>query len=740
MKIKTHIPLLILACFFMTISVVGQDIWRKVSNTHSFVTSELAFRKAAPSNFELYATDVKLLQTALLYAPPRTLKSATSVVIKLPTPMGVQRFLVKEASVFSDELAAKFPHIKSYVGVGLDDPTAVARFSKSVKGFHAMISSGNYPMYLIDPYTKDTHTSIAYFKKNGTKSDFECLVSESKKPFDNTTASSMMSDGKLRTYRLALIATGEYSQFHLTGSTAITDADKKAEVLAAMNTTMTRVNGIFERDLGVTMEIVSNNTSLIFLDTATDNLTDDDADSLISESQTLCDATIGTSNYDIGHAFSTGAGGLAGLGVVCVVGQKALGVTGSSNPVGDTFDIDYVAHEIGHQFGANHTQNNDCQRNGATAVEPGSASTIMGYAGICSPNVQMNSDAYFHAVSIAEMWSSVTITATCAVETATNNATPVVSAGTDFVIPKATAFVLKGSATDADTGNSLTYNWEQIDAEIAEMSPSLTSTEGPAFRSLPSSTSPNRYMPAIATVLSGYTASIWEVISTVARVYNFSLTVRDNVASGGATGRDDVIITADVNSGPFKVTSQGLAVSLNGNSTQTIAWDVANTDGVSVNCTHVTILLSTDGGLTYPNVLLANTPNDGTEDVTLTNTTTTKARIKVEAVDNIFYAVNTTNFSIDEVVVSVDEFSFANFKIYPNPSKGKITISFDVVSTDKVTVQLVDLLGRLVDERVYVNTATTFSEEINYDNVTSGLYLLHIKNGVKKSTKKLIIN
>jgi len=724
----------------MTNSVFGQDIWKKEPKTASFVASELAFRKAVPSIFELYGVDLKTLETKLINTTSRRLKSAPGVTIKLPTPMGVQRFVVKEAAVFSDELAAKFPSIKSYVGVGLDDPTAVARFSKSVKGFHAMISSGNYPMYLIDPYTKDTHTSIAYFKKNGTKSDFECLVSERKQSLINTAVSSMVSDGKLRTYRLALIATGEYSQFHLIGTTATTDAEKKAVVLAAMNTTMTRVNGVFERDLGVTMEIVSNNTSLIFLDTATDNLTDNDADSLLGESQVLCDATIGTSNYDIGHAFSTGAGGLAGLGVVCLVGQKAKGVTGSSNPVGDAFDIDYVAHEIGHQFGADHTQNNNCQRNGATAVEPGSASTIMGYAGICSPNVQMNSDAYFHAVSIAEMWSSVTTTATCGAETVTNNATPVVNAGADFVIPKATAFVLKGSATDADTENSLTYNWEQIDAEIATMPPSLTSTEGPAFRSLPSSTSSNRYMPAIATVLSGYTASTWEAVSTVARVYNFSLTVRDNVASGGATGRDDVIITADVNSGPFKVTSQGLAVSLNGNSTQTIAWDVANTDGAYVNCTHVNILLSTDGGLTYPNVLLANTPNDGTQDVTLTNTTTAKARIKVEAVDNIFYAVNTTDFSIDEVVVSVDEFLFANFKVYPNPSKGKITVSFDVVSTDKVTVQLVDLLGRLVDERVYVNTETTFLEEINYDKVTSGLYLLHIKNGAKKSTKKLIIH
>ena len=736
---KKQLLLALVAFFSISTAVIGQEVWKKVSLTKTFTQNELIIRKQQPTNFDVYNIDVAVLNTKLVKAIPRTSKTTNNLIVKLPTPLGIQRFLVKEASVLSKELAAKYPDIKSYVGIGLDDPTAIARFSKSVKGFHAMITSGNYPMYLIDPYTKDKNTSIAYYKKYSPKNSFECLVNDTKTTIANKT-NVATSDGKLRTYRLALIGTAEYSQFHWSGSGATTDAEKKAVVLAAMNTTMTRVNGIFEIDLGVTMEIVANNTDLIFLNGATDNLSNNDGGDLIDESQTVCDATIGTANYDIGHAFSTGGGGLAGLGVVCETGQKAKGITGQGSPVGDGFDIDYVAHEMGHQFGANHTQNNDCQRNDATAVEPGSASTIMGYAGICTPNVQSNSDAFFHAVSIAEMWTVVTTTATCAVETVTGNAVPVANAGTDFVIPAGTAFVLRGSATDADGTGSLTYNWEQIDAEIAlGMPPAINSTVGPAFRSLVSSTSPNRYMPTLARVVEGFTFSTWEVVSTVGRTYNFSLLVRDNVANGGATHRDDMKVTSDGDSGPFKVTSQALATTLNGNSTQTITWDVANSNASLVNCVNVNIWISTDGGLTFPTRLSMSTPNDGTEDVVLPNVTTSQARIMVEGDGNIFYAVNSTNFSIDEVV-SVDEFSFSNFSVYPNPSNGRVTLSFDVISTDKVTVQLFDIRGRLIDEQQYLNTPNAFSKTLNYEKVVSGLYVLHIKNGTKSSTRKLLIN
>ena len=727
--------------FFVSISMYSQSIWVKQDVNASISIEEIEYRETQPLTFELFNINTNLVHNKL------SISAKQETIIELPTPNGIQRFLVKEASVFSDELVTKYPSIKSYVGVGVDDKTARVRFSKSNVGFHAMITSGNYPMYLIDPYTKDKKTAIAYYKNKVVKSDFECLVEDNspKVRQNKFQKATNANDGKLRTYRLAIVTTGEYSQFHLTNqnvAAGATDAVKKAAVLSAINTTMTRVNGIFERDLGVTMKVVANNENIIFLDGATDNLTDNDADTLIDETQALCDATIGTANYDIGHAFSTGGGsgaGLAGGGVVCIAGQKAEGVTGSASPINDTYDIDFVAHEMGHQFGANHTQNNDCQRNNSTAVEPGSASTIMGYAGICTPNVQTNSDAYFHSVSIAEMWNIVTTTATCGVQTATNNSAPVVNAGNDFTIPKSTPFVLKGSATDANAGNNLTYNWEQIDNETATMPPVATSTSGPLFRTLTSSTSPNRFMPALATVLAGSTSSTWEVVPSVSRTMNFSLTVRDNVLNGGATNRDDTKITVDGNSGPFIITSQANATTLNGNSTQTINWNVANTTASPVSCSNVNILLSTDGGLTYPNVLASNTPNDGTEQVTLPNITTSQARIKIEAVDNIFYAVNSINFSIDQVASVRDEL-FANFNLYPNPSKGLITVNFDVFSSDEVLIELFDIRGRKISQSEFKVSGTIFNESLDYQLVAKGLYILKIKNGKNRISKKIIID
>ncbi|WGH74966.1 GEVED domain-containing protein [Tenacibaculum tangerinum] len=449
---------------------------------------------------------------------------------------------------------------------------------------------------------------------------------------------------------MALVSTGEYAQFHINNQgvpSGASDSEKKAAVLSAMNTTMTRVNGVFERDLAVRMVLVSNNDNLIFLDPGTDGLSNNSASNLIDESQEKCDSVIGNANYDVGHTFSTGVGGLAQLRTVCVTGFKAQGVTGQSQPINDTFDIDFVAHELGHQFGANHTFNNSCSSNrtNATAVEPGSGSTIMAYAGICSPNVQNVSDAYFHAVSIDQMWNHVVGTGSCAALSSTGNNAPTVNAGSDVSIPKSTPFVLKAQSTDIDGTASLTYTWEQIDTEIATMSPLPTNTGGPMFRSISPSSSPTRYMPALSTVLSGSNSTTWEVLPSVARELNFAVTVRDNHSGGGSSARDDIKITV-TDAAPFIVTNPSSSVSWGTNSTQTITWNKGTTDQAPINCATVNIKLSTDGGLTFPFTLKSNTPNDGSEDIIVPDTNTTNARILIEAADNIFYNVNNANFTI----------------------------------------------------------------------------------------------
>ena len=637
----------IILCLVTTLSFSQSKNWKFVDIKKSNFSKEtLKFRKSIPTNFKVYELDFQKFKNEILVA-----KINESTIIELPTLDGIKRFSFKEASSLSKGLALKFPIIKSYVAQGIDDPSATARFSFGTDGFHGVIFYTDKPSFYIDPYTKNYNSYISYSRSSLPQRDhdFSCEVDEQLDAKEMVVSSQRNADdGLLRIFRLALVCSGEYAQFHLNDqgiASDASDADKKAAVLSAMNTSMTRINGVYERDLGVRMEIVDNNDQVIFLDAATDGITDGSAGTMIGQVQNICDTTIGTANYDIGHIFSIGGSGLASLGVVCVSGSKARGVTGIATPMGDPYDIDYVSHEMGHQFGANHTQNNSCNRNNSTAVEPGSASTIMGYAGICAPNVQNNSDDHFHSVNITEMWNKIQSSASCAVTTSTGNSAPVIVESEDYSIPKSTPFILRGNASDVNSNNVLSYNWEQTDTEVASMPPASTSTSGPAFRSNSSISSPNRYMPALPTVIAGSTSSTWEVVPSVAREMNFSLVVRDNATGGGNSARDDMkVTTLDIT--PFTVDGPSTNVEWLVGSNQTINWVVGATDQAPVNTQNVTILLSTDGGVTFPITLAANTPNDGSEAFVVPNNTTSSARIMIAAVDNIFYNVNSTNFTI----------------------------------------------------------------------------------------------
>ena len=641
------IILSVFLCIISFSSFSQSKLWNLLDTKETeFNKTVLKFRKSIPSHFKVYTINYDEFKNEIL-----SLVRTSSTIIDLPTVEGIQKFSIQEASSLSEGLALKFPMIKSYVAQGIDDPSATARFSFGTDGFHGVIFYTDRPSFYIDPYTKNYNSYISYSRSSLPQRDhdFSCEVDEQLDAKEMVVSSQRNADdGLLRIFRLALVCSGEYAQFHLNDqgiASDASDADKKAAVLSAMNTSMTRINGVYERDLGVRMEIVDNNDQVIFLDAATDGITDGSAGTMIGQVQNICDTTIGTANYDIGHVFSIGGAGLASLGVVCVSGSKARGVTGIVTPMGDPYDIDYVSHEMGHQFGANHTQNNSCNRNNSTAVEPGSASTIMGYAGICAPNVQNNSDDHFHSVNITEMWNKIQSSASCAVTTSTGNSAPVIVESEDYSIPKSTPFILRGNASDVNSNNVLSYNWEQTDTEVASMPPASTSTSGPAFRSNSSISSPNRYMPALPTVIAGSTSSTWEVVPSVAREMNFSLVVRDNATGGGNSARDDMKVTT-VDITPFTVDGPSTNVEWLVGSNQTINWVVGATDQAPVNTQNVTILLSTDGGVTFPIILAANTPNDGSQAFVVPNNTTSKARIMVAAVDNIFYNLNSTNFTI----------------------------------------------------------------------------------------------
>jgi subtilisin-like proprotein convertase family protein len=411
-----------------------------------------------------------------------------------------------------------------------------------------------------------------------------------------------------------------------------------------MNVSMTRINGIFERDMSLTMQLIPNNLDIIFI--TSDSFDNNNAGTLINQSQTVIDSFIGSANYDIGHTVSTGGGGLAQLNSPCT-GNKARGITGSFSPVGDPFDVDFVAHEMGHQFGATHTQNNNCQRTNSTAVEPGSASTIMGYAGICSPNVQNNSDAYFHSFSLAQMDNFVAGTGNCSNNINNNNDAPVIQPIQNYTIPRSTAFVLEGNATDAN-GDALTYCWEQTDTGIAIQPPTATdAANGPRFRSRNPSTNPNRYMPFMSTILSGSTANTWEVVPSIAKTMNFSLVVRDNATpNGGQTARTNMTVTTVANAGPFLLTAPNTNVSWPAGSNQNVTWNVAGTTANGVDTPYVDIYLSNSGGSSFPVLLASKVPNDGSEVITVPNSIGTTNRIMVKGHENIFLDVSNSNFSI----------------------------------------------------------------------------------------------
>ncbi len=617
-------------------------------------------RLITPQAYRSLQLNFEQMKSLLAHAPSRFGESPkkSDIIMPLPLPDGrTAHFRVYDAPVMHPDLAAKYPGIRSFVGQGVEDPTAIVRFDYTPEGFHAMVLSAEYGTVFIDPYAKgNTDFYMSYFKRDFVKKDgnFSCHVDEIAENLKKPTLlpqQKIAGDCQLRTYRLALACTGEYAQYH--GGT-VTGA------LAAMNTTMTRVNGIFERDAAITMQLVANNDQLIFLDPATDPYTNNDGGAMLSQNQTTCDNIIGSANYDIGHVFSTGGGGVAFLESPCS-SNKAKGVTGQANPVGDPFDVDYVAHEMGHQYGGRHTQNNNCNRDAASSYEPGSASTIMGYAGICPPDIQSNSDDHFHINSIILMGNFVTGAGnSCPTVTTTGNNPPVANAGSDYTIPRSTPFKLEGSGSDPD-GDALTYCWEQYDKEIASMPPQPTNTAGPAFRSLSPVNTPVRYVPNLDAVVNG-SSPTWEVLSDVNRTYHFRLTVRDNFAGAGCTDDDEMIVTVDATTGPFVVTAPNTPVSWDAGTMQTVSWNVAGTNSGAVNTPNVDILLSLDGGYTYPIVLATAVPNDGSETITVPNMPTTTARIQVRGAGNIFYDISDTNFTI---VASSGEPDFAISM--PNP-------------------------------------------------------------------------
>lgn len=680
-------------------------------------------RQIIPNEYQSYELDFKNIKLDLAQAPIEL--SQNTQLLTLPTPdNGFMEFRIVAFSNFEPTLAAKYPEIQSYKGWAVEDPSITIRLDYSPKGFHAMVLAGSQTWF-VDPYAKDdTKDYIVYYKRAFQKEEtFTCGVEEgpSLKIIGDMPE---YGDCELRSYRLALACTGEYAAFH--GGTV-------AGALAAMNTTINRVNGVYEREFSVHLVLVGNTDQLIYLDANTDPYSNNDGATMLSENQTTIDNVIGSSNYDIGHVFSTGGGGIAALGSPCS-SFKAQGVTGSSAPVGDPFDVDYVCHEMGHQFGANHTQNNPCNSVSTTSMEPGSASTIMGYAGVCFPNIQNNSDDYFHSISLLEINNFITNAGgTCASLTPSGNTPPVVSAGDDYVIPVSTSFVLEAMGSDGD-GDPLTYCWEQMDPEAATMPPENTSTVGPLFRSYDPSLDTKRYFPRLADIVANASPT-WEVLPNVARDLNFRVTSRDSHNGNGCTSIDDMKVTVSAVAGPFLVNQPNTNVDWPALSSQTVLWTVANTNQAPINASTVDIFLSLDGGFTYPDTLAMDVPNDGSQDVEVPNELTSAARVMVKGHGNIFFDISNVNFTISEVQEGFNVSIAHPTTSFCSPTTGSISMNLESIlgytGTVSVTAQNVpngmtvtfDPSSPAVPDTVAINVSTTTTLEDGWhivDIVISG--------------------
>lgn len=634
------------------------------------IARSASVRQIVPERYRTVRLDLTRFSDQMTRVPQEHSVSAhqSDVELALPMPDGsLARFSIAESPIMAPELAKKFPEIRTWVGQGIDDPSATLRFDLTPKGFHAQVLSADGTIY-IDPFQPDDVEHYISYRKHdhhhGKQARCEVtgeeLSKESLAEHMKHVGAKVSSGANLRTYRLAVAATGEYTMFH--GGTV-------ADGLAGIVTTMNRVNGIYEREVSVRMVLVADNDKIIFTNPATDPYANTSGD--LGANQTTINNLIGSANYDVGHLVGTGGGGVASLGVICTT-SKARGLTGSPAPIGDAFDVDYVAHEIGHQFGGNHTFNGsggNCSgvnRNGSTAYEPGSGVSIQAYAGICSAdNLQSNSEDFFHRISLNEIIAHTTTGSggNCGVLTATGNAVPTVSTVVQYQIPANTPFELEAIGDDADS-DTLTYAWEQFDLGAANAAGSLVDNGTRAlFRAFAPTRERVRIFPSLRYILNNAnvppaTAPLpgtnapnfftGELLPTATRDLKFRVTVRDNRAGGGGTNEAQTTLKVNSTAGPFAITAPNTAVTWAAGSTQTVTWNVASTDAAPINTAQVQILLSLDGGYTWPTTLAADADNNGTASVTIPAGTpsTSNARIKVKAVDNVFFDISNTNFTI----------------------------------------------------------------------------------------------
>lgn len=662
-KIGTILLLLLLGLSQVLPAQSKQVFWTDVAEAAIPVPKKASVGQNI-AHYRTLAFDLDQLRAYLSAAPRAGEPQAQDYAptLYLPMPDGsMEAFAVYESPVLMPGLAVRYPEIRSFQAVSLRNAAYGGRFDYSPRGLHGVLRTPGGEVFL-EPYAKgQDRYHIAYYTHEVDPSTlsagFTCGAGnlaktndlEAKRKNQRPAPKNADTAVSLRTYRLALAGTSSY---------AAQNGGTKSSVLAAMNTAINLVNALTQRELAIRLQIIERNDTLIYLDPDTDPyVNSSDVSSLLSQNTNVITQVAGISgaDFDIGHVF-TGAcsGTMVGVAAprsACTV-DKARGVTCFEET------IDYVlrnilVHELGHQFGALHSWNN-CpsfidQRASGSAYEPGGGSTIMAYGGSCGDqNLQSANDAYFHSVSLEEIFQFTRTGAggECPETTPTDNIEPEVSLPYEsgFHIPIQTPFELTAAATDANS-DTLTYCWEQYDlGPIAPLD--APGERGPLFRSFPPTPNAKRTFPRLFAILNN-TTDLTEQLPSVSRTLTFRCTVRDNHPQAGGIAWTALDFQSDQTAGPFLVTHPNAAETTweAGEFTE-VTWDVANTDNDRINCRYVNILLSVDGGQTFPFVLAENAPNDGSARVTVPDAPTQNARLRIEAADNIFFNLSDADFAI----------------------------------------------------------------------------------------------
>ncbi|MEO6549045.1 MAG: reprolysin-like metallopeptidase [Ferruginibacter sp.] len=642
-----------------TTSLHGQQsLWSQVN----FSENSKQFSPSVPDTMATYvkielAQLGKILGSAGLEIPGK--KPVGGVRFLLPLPGGeALPAMVMESPIWDAAYADDFIHVKTFVVRNPLTQASLGRLCLTAEGISGILFTDNGDVY-ISPVTSNapgTH-KVSYIKDEKA-AVFSCGSSANADytmPLNKASKVNSV-DANNRTYRLAIAATAEYTSW------AGSQTNARNYITISVNNVM----AIYERDLNIKFTIVAPN-SILFTNAATDPYPGGNTyldDVATNANQVTLDNIIGPAAYDVGMVFNKGwdRGYVPfPFGYVCTDGKKGKGASGTStgqglNPIpgpqGLAFDFT-VAHEMGHQFGAPHSyaSNTGTCTGFATpsaAFEPGSGSTIMGYAGYTNCNTYTNyGENYFHAGSIAQIKAYINGTGNCVQRVPTGNKQPVVTvAAISYNVPVSTPFALTGAGTDAN-GDALIYTWEQMDAGFLTTSPPAASnTGGPNFRSFaPTTTGNTRNFPRINDLAAGI-ATPYEVLPSVARTMHFRLTARDQSSLGGGTGEANVSVNFSGNAGPFAISSPQSPVTWAPYTTQVVTWNVATTNVAPINCTSVSILFSTDGGISYPYTLISNTTNDGSESIIVPNLSTGKGRLKVQATGNIFFNINTADITI----------------------------------------------------------------------------------------------